>query len=240
MVCFHYYSFTFYASWGLQFYSQNSWFSDIIFEHRNNFLSNTGRWTGSRDFFRLFRSKKFDSEIVSGVFLKFFFSFSPSIGDTSSEFSSFSDDLAVFCARSSSATRSLDVVSHHLLQLHSGNLVFVFFSINFPFCHIFSPRFSRSPMTENEKSYFKSPSFVFRGFKRVRQALPEIDTPFIRRGEKMLAMTRRYFCASSRWVDGKASRSGFYGVYEISSARLDIRFFRLLEIFRQRKLDGSV
>lgn len=159
MVCFHYYSFTFYASWGLQFYSQNSWFSDIIFEHRNNFLSNTGRWTGSRDFFRVFRSKKFDSEIVSRVFLKFL---SPSIDDTSSD--SFFDDLAVFCARSSSATRSLDVVSHHLLQLHSGNLVFnkLFF-----LSYFFLLRFSRSPMTENEESYFKSPSFVFRGALKV-------------------------------------------------------------------------
>lgn len=240
MVCFHYYSFTFYASWGLQFYSQNSWFSDIIFEHRNNFLSNTGRWTGSRDFFRLFRSKKFDSEIVSGVFLKFFFLLSLDrwyIIRALVFFRWFSCLLcSVFfcypvswCCVTSSPTTAQREFGFRL-----------FFSINFSFCHIFSPRFSRSPMTENEKSYFKSPSFVFRGFKRVRQALPKIDTPFIRRGEKMLAMTRRYFCASSRWVDGKASRSGFYGVYEISSARLDIRFFRLLEIFRQRKLDGSV
>ena len=38
--------FFYFFSGGLQFYSQNSWFSDIIFEHNNNFLPNTGRWTG--------------------------------------------------------------------------------------------------------------------------------------------------------------------------------------------------
>lgn len=44
MVCFHYYSFTFFLwAGGLCFYGQNSWFSDIIFEHHNNFLSNIGR-----------------------------------------------------------------------------------------------------------------------------------------------------------------------------------------------------
>lgn len=35
--------YVFFMCGGLRFYGQNSWFSDIIFEHHNNFLSNSGR-----------------------------------------------------------------------------------------------------------------------------------------------------------------------------------------------------
>lgn len=128
-----------------------------------------------------------------------------------------------------SLSRTLKILCHIILQWHSGNLVFIFFNKLFSPCfsvifllYFALPQQFQSPMTENEKSNFKSSSFSFKFFPAV-ETLLEIDIPFVfrlkesewerewRRKAKK-AMTRRYFSCKLTMSWRKTSRSGFYNV----------------------------